>query len=107
MQYLKSLLRDHIGIPVPIVLAFSGCLLHLALVLLLRKPLTSPLGLLGPLVAGIALEGYEIFDHYRTDGLFAAGADPLYIIIARHSTDLLAMLAVPVLIVGWGLFSER
>lgn len=81
--------------------------MHLALVLLFRKPLTSPLGLLGPLIAGIALEAYEIFEHYRTDGLFAAGADPLYIIIARHSTDILAMLVLPMLIVGWGLFSER
>ena len=84
-----------------------GCLAHLGLNLLLRKPLTSAGGLLAPLVLGIALESYEIWIQYKDSGLFAAGNDPLLTILGRHGLDVVAMLAIPLLLVALGAFSER
>ncbi len=107
LQQLKVLLRDQLGLPPSAVLVFVGCVAYLALNAVLRKPLTSAWGLLGPLVLGVALESFEIWIQYRDVGLFAPGNDPVIAILGRHGLDLLAMLAVPLLLVAWGVLSAR
>lgn len=92
---LKTLLRDRLGLPSWAVLAVLGLAAHLALNALLRRPLASPLGLLAPLLLGIAIEAFEIWRHYRAIGLFAPGNDPLWQIGARHAGDVALMLALP------------
>ena len=89
------------------MLAVAGCLIHLLLNAVLRKPVTSAWGLLGPLAFGVILESYEIWMQYRSIGLFAPGNDPLLTILARHGLDVLLMLSVPVLIVSAGALSAK
>ena len=107
LQQLKALLRDQLGLPPAAVLVFVGCLAHLALNTVLRKPLTSGWGLFGPLVLGIALESFEIWIQYRDIGLFAPGNDPVIVILGRHALDVLAMLALPLVLVALGAVSTR
>lgn len=82
-----------------------GLSAHLALNGLMRKSPTSPWGLLAPLMFGVALEGYEIWIHYRAVGLLAPGNDPLSIILMRHGLDIAKMLAGPLLLVLAGFFT--
>jgi hypothetical protein len=103
---LKSLIHQS-GIPPWAVLLVVGGLSHLALNALLKKPWTSPWGLLAPLLLGVLIEAYEIWAHYRHIGLFAAGNDPLWMILGRHSLDVLIMLALPLLLVFAGQASAR
>ena len=107
LDQIKLLLRDQLGIPPIIILAIGGCVLHVAFSVFIKRPITSPFGLLAPLFAGVALETYEIWSHYHVPGLFAAGNDPLLIIVARHSVDVLAMLALPLVLVLIGLSGAR
>ena len=95
---LKSLFHQS-GIPPWTVLLIVGGLSHLALNALLKEPWTSPWGLLTPLLPGVLIEAYEIWAHYRHIGLFAASNDPLWMILGRHSVDVLIMLALPLLLV--------
>lgn len=104
---LKTLLRDELGLPPWIVLATIGLFAFLALNALLRKPVTSAWGLLGPLVIGIALESYEIWAQYRDIGLFGPGNDPLIVILGRHGLDIVSMLGIPVLVVVTGLLVAK
>ncbi len=104
---LKSLLRDQLGLPSWAVLAAAGIVAHFVVNALLRKPMTSGWGLLGPLVVGIAIESWEIWVHYRNIGLFAPGNDPLLVILGRHGLDVLVMLAVPLGIVIIGALAAR
>ena len=99
---LKTFLRDQLGLPSWVVLAAAGLLAHLALDTLLRKPVSSGWGLLGPLVVGVVLESHEIWVQYRDIGIFAPGNDALITILGRHSLDVLYMLAVPFLVVVIG-----
>jgi len=106
LAHLKSLVNE-LGIPPWVVLLAAGALSYLALNLLLRKPWTSPWGLLAPLLLGVLIEGYEIWAHYRHVGLLAVGNDPLWMIVARHSLDVLKMLALPLLLTLVGVNSNR
>lgn len=85
----------------------AGFVAHFALNAVLRKPLTSALGLLAPLALGLALESYEIWVQYRNVGLFAPGNDPVLTILLRHGFDIVKMLAVPLLLVVAGTLSAR
>ena len=104
---IKALIRDHLGIPPPVVLAVAGILLHVCAALVLRKPVTSAWGLLGPLLAGLLLETWEIWVQYQEVGLFAPGNDPLPVILARHALDVLSMLALPVALVAFNAIAAR
>ncbi len=84
-----------------------GCLAHIALNAVLRRPITSAWGLLGPLGLGVALESYEIWTQYRHVGLFASGNDALLSILGRHSLDVSLMLAGPLLIVLVGVITAK
>jgi hypothetical protein len=81
------------------VLVAVGCLAHVFLNALLRRPIASAWGLLGPLGLGVVLESYEIWVHYRNIGLFAPGNDALITILSRHGLDVASMLIVPFLVV--------
>ena len=102
LRDLKSILRDQLQLPSWLVLIAVGCLVHVVLNAILRKPITSCWGLIGPLVLGVALESYEIWIQYRHIGLFSPSNDSLLIILARHGFDVLFMLAGPILIVAIG-----
>ena len=104
---LKTFLRNDLGLPPWVILALAGCLAHLLLNAILRKPMTSAWGLLGPLAIGIILESYEIWVQYRQLGLFAPGNDPLVAILGRHGLDVLLLLSVPLLIVVVGALSAK
>jgi hypothetical protein len=65
---------------------------------LLKKPWTSPWGLLAPLLLAVPIKGYEIWAHYRHIGLFAARNDPLWMTLGRHSLDVFIMLVLPLLL---------
>lgn len=93
--------------PPTLVFIVVGCAAHLALNVALRKPLTSAVGLLAPLVLGLALESYEIWVQYRDVGLFAPGNDSLLTILTRHGFDIVKMLAAPLLLVTLGALSAR
>ena len=95
---LENFLRYQLGLPLWLLLVAVGCLAHLILNTLLRKPFYSGWGLLAPLCLGISLEVYEIYVQYRQVGLFAPGNDPLINILARHGLDIAYMLAAPILI---------
>lgn len=99
IEYIKTLLRDDLGISSDVVLVIAGILAHIVLCLILRKPIYSAWGLLAPLILGITLESYEIWIHYRNIGLFAEGNDPLFVILLRHSFDIIKLLSLPVLLV--------
>ena len=101
------LLRDALGLPPAVVLAVVGGAAHMRLNWLLKNPLMSPWGVLGPLALGVALETWEIWVRYRDIGLFAPGNDPLLEILARHAIDIAVMLAVPVLLVSAGVITSR
>lgn len=107
LAQLKIFLRDQIGLPPWSVLVAVGCLAHVILITLLRKPIYSGWGLLAPLCLGILVEGYEIYVQYRQVGLLAPGNDPLITILARHGLDVLYMLAAPILIIVVGSVSAR
>ena len=104
---LKNVLRDQLGLPPWTVLVAVGCLAHVFLNALLRRPITSGWGLLGPLSLGVVLESYDIWVQYRNIGLFAPGNDALITILSRHGLDVAYMLAVPVLVVLIGLISAK
>ena len=106
LTHLKSTLQQS-GIPPWAVLLAAGLVSHLVLNAVLRKPWTSPWGLLAPLLLGVLIEGYEIWAHYRHIGLFADGNDPLWMILGRHSLDVLKLLALPLLLVLAGQASGR
>jgi hypothetical protein len=98
-QQLKSFLVNQLGIPPSAALVVLGCAAHLALNTALKKSPGSAWGLLAPLLLGLGLESYEIWHHYRDIGLYAPGNDPLSTILARHSLDIVKMLAAPSLLV--------
>jgi len=102
LQKLKYFLGDQLGLPPWSVLVALGCLAHVLINTLLRKPLASGWGLLGPLVLGIVIESLEIWIQYRDIGLFAPGNDALLTILGRHSLDVAVMLGGPLLIVLLG-----
>ena len=102
LQHIKHYLRDQVGLPPSAVLIIAGLVVHYLLNVLLRKPVTSPWGLIAPLVLGIALESYEIWVQYRDVGLFYVGNDPLIIIFARHSVDVMIVLSAPLVLVAIG-----
>lgn len=104
---LKTVIRDQLGVPPWLALVVVGCLAHVAATALLRKPLTSPWGLIAPLAVGVALESYEIWRHYRGVGLLAPGNDPLLTILGRHALDVVLVLAGPLLVVALGVMIER
>ena len=85
----------------------AGCLAHVVLNAVLRRPITSGWGLLGPLGLGIALETYEIWVQYRKIGLFTPGNDSLLTILGRHGLDISLMLAGPLLIVLLGVILSK
>lgn len=103
----KSLIRDQLGMPAWVVLPVAGLIAFLALNVLLRRPWTSAIGLVAPLVLGLALEAYEIRVQYRDAGLAAPGNDPLWMILGRHGLDVALMLSLPLLAVASRLFSSR
>ncbi len=107
LQQIKFLMRDQLGLPPVAVLVVAGCVAHLLLNVLLRKPLSSAWGLLAPLILGLALESYEIWVQYRNVGLLASGNDPLLAIFIRHGLDILKMLAAPSFLVVLGFLSAR
>ena len=107
LAQIKNILRDQLGLPPWAVLVAAGCLAHVILIALLRKPIHSGWGLLAPLCLGIALESYEIWVQYRQVGLFAPGNDALITILGRHGLDVLYMLAGPVLVVIIGSISAK
>ena len=107
LHQLKFIFRDKLGLPPWTVLVAVGCLAHVALNAVLRKPITSGWGLLGPLGLGVAVESYEIWIQYRTIGLFAPNNDPLLTILGRHGLDVLLMLAGPLLLVIIGAISAK
>ncbi len=107
LNHLKIFLRDQMGLPPWVVLATGGLLAYLVLNALLRKPLTSGWGLLGPLVVGVVLESYEIWVQYRGIGLFAPSNDTLCTILGRHGLDVVLMLAVPIILVAVGVISAK
>ena len=104
---LKYFLRDQIGLPPWTVLVALGCLAHLLLNTMLRKPFTSGWGLFAPFALGIAIEAWEIWVQYRNIGLFAPGNDALLIILGRHGLDVAAMLGGPLLIVLFGVIFSK
>ena len=107
LQKIKFLIRDQLGLPSTAVLMAVGCGAHLALNALLRKSPTSAWGLLAPLGLGVAIESYEIWLQYKNIGLFAAGNDPVLIILLRHARDIAYMLAGPLILVAFGTVSAR
>lgn len=107
LDRIKTLLRDQLGLPSWVFLAAAGLASHVAMDLVLKKPVTSALGLLAPLTLGIAIEAYEIWVHYRGVGLFAEGNDPGWQILGRHGLDVLTMLALPLGLVLAGHLSSR
>jgi len=107
LDRIKTLLRDQLGLPSWVFLAVAGLASHVAMDLVLKKPVTSALGLLAPLTLGIAIEAYEIWVHYRGVGLFAEGNDPGWQILGRHGLDVLTMLALPLGLVLAGHLSSR
>ena len=107
LQQVKSFLIDQLGIPPSVVLALVGTATHLLLNAILGRSATSPWGLLGPLLLGMALESYEIWIQYRGIGLFSPGNDPLLAILGRHGLDVLLMLAGPLLVVVVWAISAR
>ncbi len=107
LEQLKSLLREQLGLPAWLVLVTGGLAAHLALTVVLRKAPASAWGLLAPLALGLAVEGYEIWVHYRHVGLLAPGNDPLWQILARHALDVARVLCLPLLLVAIGLWSAR
>lgn len=98
-EALKSLLRDQLGVPPWLVMMVVGLTVHLAANALSRRPVTSPFGLLAPLLLGLAIEAVEVWRHYGQIGLFAPGNDPPWRIAVRHGRDVAAMLALPVALV--------
>jgi hypothetical protein len=107
LSRIKILLLDQLGLPPTLVLVAIGLLAHVALNLLMRKSPMSAFGLLAPLALGIAIESWEIWIHYRDIGLDAPGNDPLSTIVARHARDVLAMLALPIVLVAAGALNPR
>lgn len=107
LSELKSILRDQLGLPPWIVLSAVGCLAYVVFNAMLRKPINSPWGLLGPLGLGVALESYEIWIQYENVGLFAPGNDTLLAILARHGLDVVIMIAGPILIAVVGAISAK
>ena len=99
LDALKSLLRDTLGLPAPLILLLVGLCVHLVANALLRRTPTGTAGLLAVALLAVLIESVEIWQHYRVGGLFAAGNDPLWQILARHSLDVATMLALPVLLV--------
>ncbi len=99
---LKSLIVETLGIPPVVVLACAGLAAHLLANFVLDRPATSALGLLLAVALGLLVEGYEIYLAYRDVGLLAPGNDPVWRILLRHGADVLALVAMPVLLVGYG-----
>ena len=69
---------------------------------MLRRPITSPWGLLAPVCLGVALESYEIWIQYRNVRLFSPSNDTLFTILGRHGLDIVFMIAGPILLVVVG-----
>ena len=98
-QQFKTFLGDQLGLSPFAALVVAGFAAHLTLNTALMKPPGSAWGLLAPLLLGLGLESYEIWLHYKDIGLYAPGNDPVFSILARHSLDILKMLAAPFLLV--------
>ena len=107
IQKLKAFVRDQLGVPPVVVLVAVGLFAHIALNFALKKPFTSPWGLLAPVTLGCAIEAWEIWVQYSEIGLTASGNDPVVVILARHALDVIVMVAAPVLLVGIGAIPSR
>ncbi len=107
LRELKSIFRDQLGLPPWVVLVAVGCLAHVVLNAVFRRPITSPWGLLAPVCLGVALESYEIWIQYRNVGLFAPSNDTLLTILARHGLDIVFMIAGPILLVVVGVIFAK
>jgi hypothetical protein len=55
----------------------------------------------------VLIPGCGIWAHYLQIGLFAAGNDPLWMILGRHTWDVLKLLSLPLLLVRTGQSSGR
>ena len=99
LQQFKSILGGQLGLSPFLILVVAGFTAHLALNAVLKKPPGSAWGMLAPLLLGLGLESCDIWLHYKDIGLYAPGNDPVITILARHSLDILKMLAAPLLLV--------
>ena len=107
LEQIKEFLKDTVGLPAFVVQIGMGLSAHVALNLLLHKPLTSAHGLLLPLILGVSIETYEIWIQYRDVGLFTPGNDPLLVILARHLGGVALVLVGPVALVIYGMVASR
>ena len=107
LHRIKKFLRDQAGLPPIALLMGAGCIAHLLLNAVLRKPVTSAWGLLAPLALGLSLESIEIWVQYRDVGLLAQGGAGVLGIILRHSLDLLKVMLIPLSLVALGMFTTR
>ena len=107
LEQIKVFLRDQLNLPPYLILIFIGLILHTVFCAMLRKPMTSPWGLIAPLIFGIGLESYEIWMHYKDVGLTAPQNDPVLLILIRHSLDVMKIIAVPLLLIVYGSIFHR
>lgn len=89
------------------LLVFIGLGLYLATCLIARQPLSWAWALLPGVLIAVALEAWEIWDHYGTRDLLRTEPTDILAILLRHSKDVLVTNLAPGLVVLVALALER
>ena len=111
LDRLKTLVHALVPLSGDVILVVLGLFCFAATLLIARQPPTWAWALLPGLGLALAIEGWEIWDHYGAAGLARASARDLIAILWRHSRDVavfnLAPIAVFLGAVAWQRWAAR
>jgi len=97
LRRLKEWVESAVPLPQPAVLGVIGLACFLGTCLVLRKPLSWGWALAPGIVLAVAIEAWEVWDHYGESGF---GRTSVAGVVARHLLDV-AVMNLPAAVV-WG-----
>jgi len=95
LQRLKIAVHTALPLPSESILILAGLTLYLATCIFTRHALTWAWALVPGLALAMALESWEIWDHYGPEGLAKASLGELAAILGRHARDVLILNLAP------------
>lgn len=107
LPQLKDFLRAQLGVYPDVIIVVAGLACFLITCLVARRPLAWAWALVPGICLALAVEAWEIWQHYGARGLTAASVRELAGIIWRHARDVLVMNLAPAVVVVVASLSRR
>lgn len=107
LQRLKFVVQSTLPVSNDALFVLFGLGCYLATCLAMRRRLTWAWALVPGMVLSLALEGWEILDHFGMPGLARASAADLTTTLLRHSRDVLVINLAPIVVLVVALILER